>query len=724
MNNQVAQLTSIHCNKPITTPKSQQRPKQKSMAKPIERIHENIQPQIDTLFQNLFDKVDDSFFHLAQNAKNNQDQQNYFAAMRTIRMNKLDLKNHYMNSFEQCFRKLNQTPAVSTKATDTLTLEGLKLVQNEDLEIEVAINSMSNKVRNSCESALFDLQTRLEAILPYLSLDRENLPLDPLALSLNFEKCLCNIEIEIEAKLVLFKEFEQQILEKTPELVKTANDILINMGILPDLKLNKAKQTAEANQETITKDNEAIQTSANNIASITQNPTPQNPVTPNYTIGQILAPSHITSILSLLQQEESEKALPQKNSCQIYYNTPTEPMPTLQEKLSHAYSNEYKISKTDEEALNTITMMFNLALADGNIPKIVKYSLSRLQIPYLKIALLHHDFFLQSSHPTRKLLNSMSHAASRINDQSIEDPLINEIDKIVDIILEQYEEDITLFDTLLLEFESYLSKHEERIQTITNRLKCSEQGKHKTEEAQAKIDYLLKEKLAGQSIPTNLHKLFDQWLRQLLVFQILRSNNENTNKDYQKTIQLLENLIWSLNIEGNKSNRLILMKRLPNLLNELRESLKLISCSPFEMGDIFKKLNQEHLKILQFEKHTNHSEKNIELPSSLKLGVTDQTIQNDSAIEKTKISLKDWVEIEPETGTKVRCQFALHFKHADKLIFTNRLGIKVFEFKSKEINTLIDSNKCTKLESDALFDSALKTVVCSLQEEIQSQQAI
>ena len=91
------------------------------------------------------------------------------------------------------------------------------------------------------------------------------------------------------------------------------------------------------------------------------------------------------------------------------------------------------MSGADEDTIDLVGMLFEYILEDRNLPTQMQALLGRLQIPYLKVAILDNHLFAKHSHPGRRLLDRLADAAKSWSKESDRDlRLFNEIKSIVD----------------------------------------------------------------------------------------------------------------------------------------------------------------------------------------------------------------------------------------------------------------------------------------------------
>src|SRR5690554_7459077 len=92
-------------------------------------------------------------------------------------------------------------------------------------------------------------------------------------------------------------------------------------------------------------------------------------------------------------------------------------------------------------------MLFEFILDDYNLSSPVQVLISRLQIPILKVVIKDKSFFSKTTHPARKLLNSLARAGIgwSSSDEKGRDKLYDQIHTVVQRILDEFEGDISLF---------------------------------------------------------------------------------------------------------------------------------------------------------------------------------------------------------------------------------------------------------------------------------------
>ena len=117
-------------------------------------------------------------------------------------------------------------------------------------------------------------------------------------------------------------------------------------------------------------------------------------------------------------------------------------------------------TKLERVAIDVVAMLFELILNDEQIPETLRGLIGRLQIPFLKAAMLTPDMLQQTQHPARQLVNRLGSAAVALDlttplGRSVE----QEITRIVNRILSEFDNDISIFTDSLFELERFLTEN-------------------------------------------------------------------------------------------------------------------------------------------------------------------------------------------------------------------------------------------------------------------------
>lgn len=586
-------------------------------------LRDKARQQLQGLLRDLFDKVDDAMFELADKATNNHDQNIFFDSMREVRLRRRTMEAAFFRSIDVRFAQLLDHNAYRDETLGDgkdFSLDDLSLVKNDDLEEMVAIDGMINKANEQFAEPIQHLTLRIDHLVP-IKVYQKNNPLGVDVICNAFNQAAKSLNIDVKAKLVLFKLFDNMVMTKLGGLFQSLNQLLIEANIMPSLKpgVTRAKRPAPAAAEQYgaglsagvgapeyqdvragdasvalnagydDQTNQVLHTLRGLLASRGGVPVMRHP-------GEELATPDLVRILSLAQHQNTYSQLPvtagvpQLNIREL-----------LQELLRGQDSKAQAINQVDDDVINLVSMMFDFILDDRNLAAPMKALIGRLQIPMVKVAIADKSFFSKGGHPARRLLNEMAMAALGWQESSEEsqrkDNLFAKMESVVQTILSDFETDMTIFQTLLTDFRSFLDKDKRRAQILEQRTIDAEDGKAKSERARAQVDAVLNRLTFGHDLPSPAQKLLREAWGNVLFITALKQGIESA--DWQAAIRTAQQLVWSLTAPMTKENRQGLLKLVPELLQKLREGLESISYSPFETTQLFKQLETLHLARLR-----------------------------------------------------------------------------------------------------------------------------
>lgn len=579
-------------------------------------LRDKARQQLQVMLRELFDRADDALFELADKATNNQEQNLYFDSMREVRIRRRSMETVFFRNIDMSFAKLLDPSAYSETTQKEITVDELSLVKNDELEEQVATDSMINKANDQFAEAVQHLTLRIDHLVP-VKIYQKNNPLGVDVICHAFVDATQLINIDMKAKLVLLKLFDNLVMAKLGGLFQSLNQLLIDSNIMPSLKPERARKststppshsfagdgavpqgTSQGSDQTSsygtpgqdTQTNEVLQTLRELLGS-------RNPSTSPSMSGEEIASQDLINILSQAQQRNMSF-----NSAATRGDGA---VPNLRELLGNMLgSGKQKpqtINQVDDDVINLVSMMFDFILDDRNLAAPMKALLGRLQIPMVKVAIADKSFFSKGGHPARRLLNEMAMAALGWQESSEEnqrkDSLFNKMETMVQTILSEFEADISIFGQLLTDFRAYLDKEKRRAQILEQRTIDAEDGKAKSERARADVDAALASVINDQILPASATKLLREAWANVMFITCLKHGT--TSDEWLSTVNTAQLLVWSLTVPMDKDNRQRLLKVVPELLQKLRGGFESISFNPFDATQLFKQLESLHLARLR-----------------------------------------------------------------------------------------------------------------------------
>ncbi|WP_111643174.1 DUF1631 domain-containing protein [Marinimicrobium alkaliphilum] len=719
------------------------------LPEPIRRLHERAEGWLEPLLRLVLDRADDAFFERAEAAGSNQDQQIYFDAMREVRLRRKVLSQRFTQELLQGFGGLKTHPKDDFDS-DLPGIDELSLMDTDTLEEQVAIETMARKAADRYSEAIQLLSIRMD----HLSASKVGVasnPLGPDFLSQSFAKATADIKLSIGARLVLFKLFDQCFLGQMETCYREANQLLIDAGIMPDLKLqrrnrpvyrpvadtgHRAPGITSGGMNELEESAEQAPEEVLNLLKNWLNSAPSGRPAAGSVAGGVLASDQILPLLADVQQAQQLAEQPL---------APAQVGALVRHQVQSR--QQQSLSSVDDNVINLVSMLFEFILDDRNLAAPMKAMLSRLQIPMIKVAIADKSFLAKSLHPARQLLNEMARAA--IGWQEPEDinkdNLYQLISELVQRVLGEFEDDVSLFDDLLADLRRYMNKDAHRARIMEQRLVDAEQGKAKAERAQAESERALARITRDKVLPPATHTLLSEhWSRVLYLTCLSQGSDSESWREQQQTAY---KLAWSLTAEADAENRDRVRKLLPGLNKALREGLQSVGMNPHAMAEQLKAINAELHSHWRDVKKVAEPEPEIETEAVAEAPVEVEQVEAVIAQELEALpevepevvqeaeSAEDvlpendphwslvanmtqgsWFEMHDAEGQHYRCRLAAIIRATGKYIFVNRSGMKVAEETRESLALALKQRRMQVLDDGMLFDRALESVIGSLRQ--------
>lgn len=720
------------------------------------------QIQEDTLFttnqclENLFAVCDDLFYDLSNRASSNNEQTLYFESMREIRIKKQGVINAFQQALTNNFLHLiegKQTELSQPNAGNNNTTN-LSLVENDDLEIELAISSMATRTRKLYLSTLYELTLRLDHLFPQVEVTEKNNPLDPEHICHAFAyACKNQLEISIKPQIIIFKQFERYVLNQLGHCYSDANQLLINTGILPKIprNLQRAAETPDnkqpksgekppAQEQKPTYDESAYQFNLSELTNILSNvrtidsaPTLSHYASYSNNPGPEMGAAELVHLLTKAQTmvDEAHNAQQPKN----YLH------PVVSQLLTQNHPEEpQSLKQLEDDIINLVAMFFEFILEDENISFAIRAQISRLQIPILKVAIRDNNFFNDSTHPARRLIDTIAEVGIALDENKPlkRDSVYQKIKSIIQTINNQYTFDESIFATLLDELTQVINKEQRKSALIEQRTSQAESGKSQIKLARAAARKILIKKLHNTALPDEVRDfLVNTWFNALIITYLKYGEESSEWVDASQTV---DDLIWACQQHNDTKALKRISALVPDLLHRISNGLAMVSEHPDSQAIIIKEIEdilyQAEKNGIQQSDYHPISEQQIEalLPESEveSNGNQDKSV---SAIEQQQEQFKalsyefiqkaeqlaegTWLKYEDSTSAKVyRCKLAAKLEATETYIFVNRFGFKALEKQRKEFAYDMQQNRVTPLDNSPLFTRVIGRVVKNLKQVI------
>ncbi len=598
----------------------------RQLSRNVSLVNQKTIQWIQSRVEEVFTQVDDSLFMMAEKAHQQEEQDQLFQAIRVIRVEQSNLIDGFCDGIEDRFHNpRNDAPGEDVSPDLGSSLKNLSLVNNDDLEQQVAIRSMVSNIRRDHAEAIAALSLRLDTLVSCKIYD-ENLPLGPAAICSAFAEVLDDVEVSLRARMTLLKKFELHLVNRLGELYEACNQLLIEQGVLPTIEdplrhRNRSNAPAAGGPASGANVPPVAAAMPSQMADSALSPgavpggvsgAPSGSYAPAGHVltgggsdpaGASVAASSVAGSNAGTVSEGSYTGVP--GLVPAGAGAPAMATPTLLQHLGqfqmslpaqsgvsgqlinvtellqqHLVENRQSASlhELDSEVIRLVDMLFSFMLEDRNLAEPIKVQLIRMQLPMLKLAVSDKAFFSKSGHPARRLLNELADAAIgwQPGENYLNDPLYREVCTIVEEVLSRYDQDDRVFLRLLESFRAFSMRERKRAEVMERRTIDEAQGTARVEAAKARVAAVYDTLTAERKLPKIVH----EWLNRVWSSVLFRAClKEGTDSGvWRQHVLTARDLIWSV-VAPMPESSVKMQRLLPGLKKRLEEGAQSLSMS-------------------------------------------------------------------------------------------------------------------------------------------------
>lgn len=601
------------------------------------KIRDLSSKHMENVMQGMFDNADDALFKLAESAVEGSDKNLYIDSMRIVRLQRKSIESIFFSELTTRFAEWESDNKPDVTYLPQQDFNSLELLADADLEIQLAVDSLIQKIQSLYAVEISGIEKRLSHLHGYDDLDPNTIPFSAEAIVRSYLKATEVIDLSLEVQLILLKLFDLHCIHNLAGLYMAINQLFISENVLPVIKQQIIKQDSSSSHNPGQHGQAAsAETRAGAI------PTGQMGI-PGYPAGPLTQPmsspmwGQLQSMLSTHRQEmygtgkSVQSGLPSTGaggmgqvaesggqtlvpmSTQDVLGTLSELQTSAIDHLpqggAHAVGNflrvhlesaaregeqEKIINPVDNDLIDVVCLIFEYILDDPHLPLAAKASIGRLQIPMLKVAMLDKDFFSMNGHPARYLLNLLASTAVGIDEHEAQDhPVLNKINQIVEYIIENFTDDISLFKQQTEELNNFISEHNRQEQAACQDI--SEQQKEKEELALARawVKETLNQHLSGRELAKPVVDIILGPWKDVMLETYLQEGDHS--QLWKTQIRFIDVLCWSIEPKRHNLDRKKLGTIIQQLVRTLRDGLARIDYPQEEADRIFSTLEPYHL---------------------------------------------------------------------------------------------------------------------------------
>lgn len=709
--------------------------------------------RLQLLANGMFEHVDDALFDLAEKAENNAAQMHYFDGMREVRKRRPAVERAFLAAVTRGIADFASQARASASAGSTgvplpIGSVELTLVADNELEESLAITSMIGKNETRLTRDLFAVNQRLSVIYGGVRVEDANNPVAPASLTQAFRQAMRELSAEMRVKLIIYKLFDRYVLAALDELYQEINTELVRAGVLPQLR-HEVQRSGAASSGTAAAaaaqgaaqigdvpamgddnaSNELLQT-LRSLFSARRGGMPEN-----LPVGgplQVPTVNELIGALSVLQSQAATVGSPLPLRGGVSTASVMQEVAHLKEQLltqigSLRGERPGQVATMDEDTIDLVGMLFEFILEDRNLPAEMQVLLARLQIPYLKAAILDRRLFAHRQHPARRLLDSLADVAKGWSPESDRDHRLHDkVKLIVDALLQEFDDDLTIFDRLNADLQDFQDQSRRRSELAEQRVAESTRGREKLEQARRRAAKEILTRIGDHTLPPLIHGILSRAWANYMVLTILRQGEESS--EFRDSLRFVNDFIASTRSARSLEDRRLLRQMLPGIERSLRRGLANVA---FQESDIERLLAQLHTyyrhqlgeAIPAAEVQAVEESASLPIPDNIQpITETEAALQVEETVPEAEEDTPElrmvhelkpgiWLEFATEGDTIERAKLSWVSPMSGRYLFVNRRGLKVADYAPYELAREIIAGRARVLESTALFDRALDAIV-------------
>ena len=748
--------------------------------------------RINGLLGALFENVDDALFDLAERAGSNAIQTEYFDGMREVRKKRHLVERLFQEQAAKAFAEFADGKLKPAKAEFAAQPGGgLSLVDDVELEESLALTSMAAKAENRLQRSLFQVNQRLAMIVGGGKVEDAINPIGPAVLGAAFRVAIREFDVNIQVKLIIYKLFDRYVMAGLEPVYDEVNQELIRAGVLPQIRHTlphgarrpgagspdpagaaAAGAYAGPRHEGGAHDPAAaeLQTEIYNTlrsllanrhgdggySAATVSGDTHGMAAGSYGNAPGFNPTDLLSALTILQNQtiaaQQAKADSVADAAEAVQQIKRELLEQVN-KLSDG-ARERRVSNADEDTIDLVGMLFEYILQDRNLPAQMQALLGRLQIPYLKVAILDKHLFAQKAHPARRLLDALAEAGKSWSEEADRDHRLYErVRDAVQTVLRDFDDNVGVFERELASFNDFIEQHHRRADLAEQRAADATRGREKLQEARRVSAREILKRIDERNLPPIVHTVLSRPWANYLVLTLLRQGEGSD--EWRNALRFADEFVWSAQPKTTDSEHARLRTLLPQLEKALRHGLTTVAYHDSDVQELMRELGQFYKRVLDGQKVETKSAKEVIADNAAPADAVaegDDTAQpagvpavaavqspveeivlssapgeavepaaaDDIADEFTRavhdLKVGTWIEFIDENGQSERAKLSWISPISSKYLFVNRRGLKVCDKTVAALAVEMRRGTAVALEEVPLFDRALDAIVARLRD--------
>lgn len=647
-----------------------------------------------------------------------------------------------------------------TKQVNVLDYGSLSLVAEDDLEAIIAMEGMISHARNCDISEYISFTTRLDSMFYGTRIDESNNPMDPEQIGEAFKESVRPLEMTAIELLITYRKFNRSVFHNLEKVLTEANAVLIDNGVLADLdmaarsraeqqnKRNARPQKIDPTDRAFSTDSSGMvapSASSKQLLSVMQKllhsipeqqgaSQPQSSaeavsggaVQPGMMVGnqklEVIANDQLLALLDKLQPTR-DGVSDEKIGSESEPQNLAESVGGLLQQESDAETLR-AIDRESSDVINLINYLYEAIWNDKTVPMPIKELVGRTQITILKIALRDASFFESANHPARVFLNELATAGiSWTGTEKLDqDPIYEKMQALVNNIVREFEEDLSVIENHLAEFIRYKDEHANAIKESEQQLLNEEERKNRIDEVEQYAYHKIDERILDAGIDAFVKDFLLTQFHKFVVQVVLREGPGGIS--WRPVMNTIDVLLWTVSTEKQEGDLKRFVKVNPRLLLNLGKALEVAGIDAAEAEDSLTQLQK--VQEACFKKRAVNLSDGMQESESEEQGKSQASIKKEDEkalpsddehlVEVSSYPIGIWLEFQSRGEQTIRCTLAAKIDTIEKYVFVNGQGVKVVEKSKMGLARELKAGTVKVICEAPLVDRAMESVIARLRD--------
>jgi hypothetical protein len=347
--------------------------------------------------------------------------------------------------------------------------------------------------------------------------------------------------------------------------------------------------------------------------------------------------------------------------------------------------------------------LFDSLLEGARFEPRTRQKIDRLLVPYARVALRDHCMFDTREHPAWRLLNTVAEACSGNNGAAAQErELLDHVERTIDRLVAEFNEDVAVFETLEQELRSYMGQNRKRLALAEKRAEQARHGRERLESARMAASAELRECRGERALPPAVDAFLDLHAAHHIAQVILRDGDGSPR--HAQAMQAVDALLEAFDhVAQGKAGEL------PSLPREPIEAILASSGYVGEAAAAIVDELQDELRPPSADGDTlpadvagDDGDVGLDAPDDevvparrmRVVGGTDLLDFEAGALDRARdLRVGDWLQLLTSSGRMEPAKVSWISPISSRLLLVNRRGVRVLTASTAELAAMVKLGK-------------------------------